>query len=453
MKINEINQPKQIDEGIGSALIGDRAAAAVRGFFSGKGTKHTMYQQAFLKDFYQDAITSLDNAIRGGFVNKDLRSEAPGAGGAEKGSKDTGVKSGGATPATPATPASTGGTPAATGGTPATTGPASATPAKPGAAAAAATKSQQQTNQRLNNYIKQAAQTINSTTDKNQKIALTKELVNAMADRKGYPEWENALATVKQVVKSGNVDPNFANAAINNLTAGKTMAEAYKIYYMNMLVESVGLTWNDLGLSVLKEGKNYYIAETRYAKLNQLFESIMEVTTGGVGFGAAPGGTTATIGKAGSTPAPQNINAPSNATLNTPTVNAKQQSQPGAISIGKFMTDWFAAYMNNTKWESYKAQVEPMIQAIEDTFKGDSGKKAIKQLAKTAFSISKLSPTKPDGAPERPKDDEKKPGETPSDPLSNLFKGNNADLEQQLAALKKNNPEGYKAAVAKLGTD
>jgi hypothetical protein len=450
MKINEINQPAQIDEGIGSALIGDRAAAAVRGFFSGKGTKHTQYQQAFLKDFYQDAITSLDNGIRGGFVDPNLASDATPGGTTSDGTVTSSSKPG-ATPA-PSAPSATTAAPSATTAAPSAT---SAAPTKPGAAAATATKAQQQTNQALNNYIKQAAQTINSTTDKNQKIALTKELVNAMADRKGYPEWENALATVQKVVKSGNVDPNFANAAINKLKAGATMTEAWRIYFANKLVEAVGLTWKDLGLSVLKEGKNYYIAETNYVKLNQLFESIMEVTTGGAGFGAAPGGATATIGRAGSTPAPQNINPPKNATLATPTVpqaNAKQQSQSNGVSIGKYMTDWFASYMNNTKWESYKAQVEPMIQAIEDSYARDKGKAVIKQLAKTAFSISKLSPTKPQGAPEPPKDGEKNPDNAAPDPFGNLFKGNNAELEQQLAALKKNNPEGYEAAVAKLGT-
>ena len=358
MKINEINQPNQIDEGIGSALIGDRAAAAVRGFFSGKGTKHTMYQQAFLKDFYQDAITSLDNGVRGGFVNKDLPSEAPGAAGNSK----------------------------------------------PGAAAAAANKEQQQTNQTLNNYIKQAAQTINSTTDKNQKVAITKELVNAMADRKGTAEWDNALASVQLVIKRGNVDPGFATTAINNLKAGTTMTEAYKVYYMNLLIESVGLTWNDLGLCIIEKNNNLYLAEQKFARMNSLFESIMNLT------------------------------------------------ENQGVSIGKFMTDWFAAYMTNTKWESYRAQVDPMIQAIENSYAKDRGKAAIKQLAKTAFSISKLSPMKPQGAPEPPKDGEQQQVYPASDPFGNLFKGNNADLEQHLAVLKKNNPEGYKTAVAKLGT-
>lgn len=367
MKINEINQPKQIDEGIGSALIGDRAAAAVRGFFSGKGTKHTMYQQAFLKDFYQDAITSLDNGIRGGFIDPSAASDPTDASGSDNTQVDPGaIKPGSGEPGS------------TTGGT--------ATP-KPGAAAAQASKAQQQTNQTLNNYIKQAAQTINSTTDKNQKIALTKELVNAMADRKGYPEWENALATVQQVIKGGNVDPNFANAAIGNLKAGKTMAEAYKIYYINKLVESVGLTWNEIGLCVIKQNNNLYLAEQKFVRMDSLFESIMTLT------------------------------------------------ENQGVSIGKFMTDWFAAYMTNTKWESYKAQIEPMIQAIEDTYATDKGKKAIKKLANTAFSISKLSPTLPKGAPEPPKDGEKQPDKTATDPLGNLFKGQQGERSvEQIAA-------------------
>jgi hypothetical protein len=363
MKINEINQPKQIDEGIGSALIGDRAAAAVRGFFSGKGTKHTMYQQAFLKDFYQDAITSLDNGIRGGFVDPNAASDPTDSSGSDNTQVDPGaIKPGSGEPGSTATP-------------------------KPGAAAAQASKAQQQTNQTLNNYIKQAAQTINSTTDKNQKIALTKELVNAMADRKGYPEWENALATVQQVIKRGNVDPGFATTAINNLKAGTTMTEAYKIYYMNLLVESVGLTWNDLGLCVTKKNNNLYLAEQKFVRMNGLFESIMTLT------------------------------------------------ENQGVSIRKFMTDWFAAYMTNTKWESYKAQVEPMLQAIEDTYATDKGKKAIKQLAKTAFSISKLSPMPPKGAPEPPKDGEKQQGNTASDPLGNLFRGGQGERSaEQIAA-------------------
>jgi hypothetical protein len=69
MKINEFNQPKKIDEGIGGALIGDVNAAKIKGLFTGKGGKHQLTQDIFLTDFYQDALTSLDNGIKSGFVN------------------------------------------------------------------------------------------------------------------------------------------------------------------------------------------------------------------------------------------------------------------------------------------------------------------------------------------------------------------------------------------------
>jgi hypothetical protein len=391
MKINEINQPKQIDEGIGSALIGDRAASAIRGFFSGKGTKQTMAQKAFLKDFYQDAITSLDNGINGGFINQNLTSNlAQGDTDTNDDTEDdtdskTDVKDPSKVQPKPGEP----GAPAA----------------GPGAAAAKANKAQQQTTQTINNYIKNAAKTINSTTDKRQKIALTKELVNAMADRKGYPEWENALATVQQVIKRGNVDPNFATTAINNLKAGKTMAEAYKIYYINMLVESVGLTWNDLGLCVFKKNNHLYLAEQKYLRMDNLFESIMSL-----------------------------------------------KENEGGISIGQYMLDWFNAYMQNTKWESYKAQVLPMIQQIEDTYpKGH--KNAINQLAKTALSISKLSPIPPKGA-ENIIPDQNKDGSQGENPIGSALKklggGTEQEKEEQIKAIAKNNPELVKKVAAEL---
>jgi hypothetical protein len=380
MKINEISTPSNVNEGIGSALIGDRAAAAVRGFFSGKGTKHTMYQQAFLKDFYQDAITSLDNGIRGGFIDPNAAS-----GDLATGAGDTGAD-------TQVNPADV------------KPGSAPAPGAAPGAAAAAANKNQRQTNQTLNNYIKQAASTINKTTDKAQKIALTKELVNAMADRKDYPEWENALGTVQQVIKSGNVDPNFATAAISNLKAGKTMAEAYKIYYMNMLVESVGLTWNDIGLCVIRQNNKLYIAEQKFVKMNNLFESIMQLT------------------------------------------------ENQALPIARYMSDWFNAYMQGTNWKSYESQVLPMLQQIEATYSKDKGKAAIKQLANAAFSISKLSPTKPKGAPE-PTGDQKTDAEPSGNNMLDTIRkavsgGNNAEVEAQLAAAKKANPEAFARVAA-----
>lgn len=396
MKISEFKkiEEQRLAEISLSSFIGDVGSAAVKSGFTGKGFKQQMIQDMFLKDFYDDAFTSLDNAVKGRLVDPKARGTlSPTA--VEKNPADVkpepgepGAKPAPAAPAAPGTPATAPTTPGA---------PAAKTSAT--APAVAANKSQQQTTQNINNYVKQAAQAINQATDKNQKIALTKELVNSMADRQGTPEWNNAVKGVEGIIKRAGTDAGFANQAVNNLRSGKTMSEAWRIYFANKLVEAVGLTWKDLGLSVLKEGKDYYIAETRYVKLNQLFESIMEVTTGGVGFGATPAGTTATVGKAGSTPAPQNINLPPNATLNTPTVPAKQQqsqSSGGLQSVGQYMLAWFNQYMNGVDWKASEATVLPMIQAIEDSY--PSGyKSAIKTLAKAAFAISKASPSMPAG--------------------------------------------------------
>jgi hypothetical protein len=400
MKISEFKkiEEQRLAELSLSSFIGDVGSAAVKSGFTGKGFKQQMIQDMFLKDFYDDAFTSLDNAVKGRLVDPKARGTlAPTA--VEKNPADVkpepGQPGAPATPTTPTTPATSGAP--ATPTSPTTPG-APAAKSSATAPAVAANKSQQQTTQNINNYVKQAAQAINQATDKNQKIALTKELVNSMADRQGTPEWNNAVKGVEGIIKRAGTDAGFANQAVNNLRSGKTMSEAWRIYFANKLVEAVGLTWKDLGLSVLKEGKNYYIAETRYVKLNQLFESIMEVTTGGPGFGGAPAKTTATVGKAGSTPAPQNINLPPNATLDTPTVPQAQQSQPsgGQQSIGQYMLAWFKQYMNGVDWKASEATVLPMIQSIEDSY--PSGyKSAIKTLAKTAFALSKASPTMPKG--------------------------------------------------------
>ena len=70
MKINEINQSKQLDESLAGKMFGDVPMAAIKGLFTGKGTKHQLAQDIFIRDFYQDAITSLDNGIKSGYVDK-----------------------------------------------------------------------------------------------------------------------------------------------------------------------------------------------------------------------------------------------------------------------------------------------------------------------------------------------------------------------------------------------
>jgi hypothetical protein len=69
MKINEFKKPKKIDESLAGKMFGDVPMSALKGMLSGKGGKHQLAQDIFLRDFYQDAITSLDNGIKSGYVD------------------------------------------------------------------------------------------------------------------------------------------------------------------------------------------------------------------------------------------------------------------------------------------------------------------------------------------------------------------------------------------------
>lgn len=322
MKINEFNQPKKIDEGkLSDLLIGPAASDFFSALFKKGDPRHKRALNIYLNDFVGDASISLDNGIQSGLVDPNLDGTAASA-------------------------------PASTETDPASVTPAPGEPgavAKPGAAAANKAQAQQRTSQNLNNYVRSTAAALNKTTDKAQKIALTKEIVNAMADRKGYPEWNNALAAVQQIIKRGNVDPAFANAAITNLKAGKTMSEAWRIYFANLLIESVNLTWKDLGICVLKEGANYYIADGKYTKLNYIFESIVE-------------------------------------------------AESGAQSITEYMIDWFDQYMSGVNWKAKENIVIPAIKEIENTYGRDKGKAAMQKLARMAFALSGPAGQMPAGA-------------------------------------------------------
>lgn len=342
MKINEFNTPTQLNEG--------PVWAAVKGAFSGQGTRQTRAQDIFIKDFVQDAITSVNNGLKGGWIDKNIK----------------GI-SAGTTPAV-SSPA----------GKPAVSTPASGS----------AAQAQRQTNQTINNYIKQAAQTLNQTTDKNEKIALTKELVNAMADRQGSSEWNNALGTVQQVIKRGGVDPNFATSAINNLKAGKTMSESWRINAVNLLLEAVDLTWEDLGLSVLTEGADYYIAESKYVKLDAIFESIVREAD-----------------------------------------NAK------GISLSDFLLDWFKQYMTGVEWSRANDFVKKKLTDMEAEYPSNF-KKNLTDLATVALSLSKAG--SPAGAPAQFKQ-------------ANAEAGKDADqLKAAITDYSKTDPAGYNELIKGL---
>lgn len=99
----------------------------------------------------------------------------------------------------------------------------------------------------LNDYIKKIASDLNAA-DQKSKISLVKELVGVMADRKGYPEWENVIDSVKGILKRAGVNPNLAAAANAKLQAGQTFESAMQ-EAINVLLESTGLTMQILNES------------------------------------------------------------------------------------------------------------------------------------------------------------------------------------------------------------
>jgi hypothetical protein len=62
MNLNELNT---IEEGI---------VSSIKGMFSGQGGYQTNVQDIFIKDFVQDAITSLNNGVKGGLIDANIKS-------------------------------------------------------------------------------------------------------------------------------------------------------------------------------------------------------------------------------------------------------------------------------------------------------------------------------------------------------------------------------------------
>jgi hypothetical protein len=306
MKLNEFKQVEQLEERL-SDYVGNFGSAALKrisGQTDGKSLKAQMVKDIFLKDFIDDAVSSLESAIKGGLVDPNLNTR-------QKVDPNT-VKPQQAPQAQPAK-----------GQAPKKVSPAD----------------KRQTQQNLNDYVKKVAQTINNTVDIKKKMQLTKEIVNYMADRKDYPEWDNALATVQRVIKSTDLDPGFANSAVNRLKSGNTMSESLRIYYINQLLESVGFSWEEIGLEVITEGTTLRIVESNYTETNALFESILN------------------------------------------------ESQ----SIGNYLANWFSQYMQGIDYASNQAAVDKAIANIENTYDTDRGKNALATLAQLAWAVSKGS--------------------------------------------------------------
>lgn len=144
-------------------------------------------------------------------------------------------------------------------------------PAQPNQSGAQGALSGNAAVQNMNSYIKSVAAELNKPGV--NKVALTKELVNYMADRKGTPEWNNASTSLKAILKRAGLDPKFANTALQRVQAGQTM-ESMQIMFINSLLEEINLTFADLGLTetvIETDGVKHYIVEdSNLANLRKL---------------------------------------------------------------------------------------------------------------------------------------------------------------------------------------
>lgn len=199
---------------------------------------------------------------------------------------------------------------------------------------------QRQTYQNINAYIQNVAKTLNAEPDRAKKIALTKELINFMADRKGYPEWDNAMGTAKAILQRQKAGGNMLRA----LQSGQKVAEAWQVYFINKLLEATGFSWKDVGLTLLKENTQngkYFIVERKYYKLNTLFENILEQD--------APAGT--------------------------------------GQSISAYVLNWLRQYFRGSgvDW-TRDGQIQTMAKQIEAEYGKDKGKGAMKKMAEMLWA-------------------------------------------------------------------
>jgi hypothetical protein len=54
--------------------IEESIVSSIKGMFTGQGGFQTKVQDIFIKDFVQDAITSLNNGVKGGLIDANVKS-------------------------------------------------------------------------------------------------------------------------------------------------------------------------------------------------------------------------------------------------------------------------------------------------------------------------------------------------------------------------------------------
>lgn len=140
---------------------------------------------------------------------------------------------------------------------------AKATPAAPSAPAAQpstkatpAAPEKQTPTSGVNNYLNSWAKDIRNAASSADKMALAREMIKFLGDRKGTPQAKMLAKAAEMVIKRLG-DPSLAGVAKG--FKGFQMERAnYAI--ANYILEEVGLTWKDLGLRiVISESTNDYI--------------------------------------------------------------------------------------------------------------------------------------------------------------------------------------------------
>lgn len=97
----------------------------------------------------------------------------------------------------------------------------------------------------IDTYINNWAKNINAAASSQEKVALAKEVINFLKDRKGSPEGQRGAAMAKAVLKRSN-DPK-----VQQMVKSGAFALERKMYaVVNKLLEAVGLTWRDLGYRI-----------------------------------------------------------------------------------------------------------------------------------------------------------------------------------------------------------
>lgn len=405
MKINEFKKTEQLDEGLGDAiggaaraLVGDHAVSAIKGAFTGKGTKEQLTQDLFFKDFINDASNSLRNAVKSGIVNPNYHGQIgaqpvnPQNGEERNSSQEEPEGNSPQAAPTDEKPTNFYGSPTAanvrkaappapqvnpltaptlkSNNVTTTVKPATASPATGGI-----------TSGGLGYQAKTAAQQ-----------TAQPQAVRAAPSRAPQPV---APTSAQQTVAAAQQHRQGIANAQNVQAAGK--AAAAKPGFQRTAADKLAM-------------KAAGLSESEYRLLNAIFENIME---------------------------------------------AGEENDAEIMSIGQYMLDWFEGYMQGTNWEKYKQRVIPLLQNVEYSWKRDKGKAAIKQLAKAAYAISGPATAKSSGM-------NGGSGQTSSgisdfgaggyQPTPSTTSSTDKETFDQLDAIKKTNPDLFAKYMAQSQT-